>query len=180
MLCWFLPYNNMNQLWSESESLPVTSNSLRPRGLYSPWNSSGQNTAVDSCSLLQGIFPTQASCFAGRFFTSWATRGAQEYWSLSLLQGIFLTQELNRGLLHGRWILYQLNYEGSWKTYKLAILEDLQTSFPSSMREARISYKYTYIPSLNFPPNPLGCYRAQGWAPCVIQQLPTSYLFYIW
>ena len=123
---------------------------------------------------------TQASHFAGRFFTSWATRGAQEYWSLSLLQGIFLTQELNRGLLHGRWILYQLNYEGSWKTYKLAILEDLQTSFPSSMREARISYKYTYIPSLNFPPNPLGCYRAQGWAPCVIQQLPTSYLFYIW
>ena len=33
--------------------------------------------------------------------------------SLSLLQGIFLTQELNRGLLHCRWILYQLSYEGS-------------------------------------------------------------------
>ena len=42
--------------------------------------------------------------------------------SLSLLQGIFLTQELNQGLLHGRWILYQLNNEGSWKTYKLAFL----------------------------------------------------------
>ena len=42
--------------------------------------------------------------------------------SLSVLQGIFLTQELNRGLLHGRWILYQLNNEGSWKTYKLAFL----------------------------------------------------------
>ena len=26
--------------------------------------------------------------------------------SLSLLQGIFLTQELNQGLLHCRWILY--------------------------------------------------------------------------
>jgi len=26
--------------------------------------------------------------------------------SLSLLQGIFLTQELNQGLLHSRWILY--------------------------------------------------------------------------
>ena len=33
--------------------------------------------------------------------------------SLSLLQWIFLTQELNRGLLHCRWILYQLSYEGS-------------------------------------------------------------------
>ena len=32
---------------------------------------------------------------------------------LSLLQGIFLTQELNRGLLHCRWILYQLSYQGS-------------------------------------------------------------------
>ena len=30
-----------------------------PRGLYSPWNSSGQNTGVDSLSLLQEIFPTQ-------------------------------------------------------------------------------------------------------------------------
>ena len=28
----------------------------------------------------------------------------------SLLQGIFLTQESNRSLLHGRQILYQLNY----------------------------------------------------------------------
>ena len=36
----------------------VTSNSLRPHGLYSPWNSPGQNTGVGSLSLLQGIFPT--------------------------------------------------------------------------------------------------------------------------
>ena len=28
-------------------------------GLYSPWNSLGQNTGVGSLSLLQGIFPTQ-------------------------------------------------------------------------------------------------------------------------
>ena len=33
--------------------------------------------------------------------------------SLSLLQWIFLTQELSRGLLHCRWILYQLSYKGS-------------------------------------------------------------------
>ena len=32
--------------------------------------------------------------------------------SISLLQGIFPTQELNRGLLHCRWILYQLSYQG--------------------------------------------------------------------
>ena len=30
-------------------------------GLYSPWNSPGQNTGVSSLSFLQGIFPTQGS-----------------------------------------------------------------------------------------------------------------------
>ena len=33
--------------------------------------------------------------------------------NLSLLQGIFQTQELNWGLVHCRWILYQLSYQGS-------------------------------------------------------------------
>ena len=44
---------------SESESHSVVSNSLRPRGLYGPWNSPGQNTRVGSLSLPQGIFPIQ-------------------------------------------------------------------------------------------------------------------------
>ena len=35
------------------------SDSLRPHGLYSSWNSPDQNTGVGSLSLLQGIFPTQ-------------------------------------------------------------------------------------------------------------------------
>ena len=173
----------------------VVPDSLQPHGLYSPWNSPGQNTGVGSLSLLQGIFltqgwnpgllhcrqilyqlnhkrsprilelvaypfsgrfyrprnQTQVSRIAGRFFTSWTTREAQKYWSgypflypgdrpnpgikprshalqgeslpaepqgkpkntgvgsLSLLQGIFPTQELNRGLLHCRRILYQLS-----------------------------------------------------------------------
>ena len=43
----------------ESESHSVVSESLGSHGLYSPWNSPGQNTGVDSFSLLQGIFPTQ-------------------------------------------------------------------------------------------------------------------------
>ena len=33
--------------------------------------------------------------------------------SLSLLQGIFLTQESNQDILHCRWIFYQLSYQGS-------------------------------------------------------------------
>ena len=45
----------------QCESRPVTSDSLQPHGLYSPWNSPGQNTGVGSLSLLQRIFPTQGS-----------------------------------------------------------------------------------------------------------------------
>ena len=46
---------------SESESHSIISDSLRPHGVYSPWNSPGQNTGLGSLSLLQGIFPTQGS-----------------------------------------------------------------------------------------------------------------------
>ena len=48
------------------KSNSVVSYSLQPQGvqparLLCPWNSPGQNTRVGSCSLLQGIFPTQGS-----------------------------------------------------------------------------------------------------------------------
>ena len=41
--------------------------------------------------------------------------------SLSLLQQIFPTQELNQGLLLCRRILYQLSYEGWWRNPLLSI-----------------------------------------------------------
>ena len=46
---------------SNSESHSVMSDSLQPHGLYSPWNSPGQNTGVGSLSLLQWIFPMHES-----------------------------------------------------------------------------------------------------------------------
>ena len=46
---------------SESKTCSVMSNFLWPHGLYTPWNSLGQNTKVGSLSLLQGIFPTSGS-----------------------------------------------------------------------------------------------------------------------
>ena len=53
--------DHLYTVYSESESCSVLSDSLRPNGLYSPWNSPGQNTGMGSFSLLQGIFPTQGS-----------------------------------------------------------------------------------------------------------------------
>ena len=59
--------------------------SLRPRGLYNLWNSPGQTlewvTFPFSRESSQPRDWTQVSHIAGGFFTSWATREAQEYWS---------------------------------------------------------------------------------------------------
>ena len=67
--------------WSESHS--VMFNSLQPHGLYSPWNSPGQNTGVGGHSLLQGNLPKPG--IKPRF--PW--------------------------VLHYRWILYHLSHKGS-------------------------------------------------------------------
>ena len=65
---WNLLQNNLGMVkkWMEyrgkgkwNESHLVMSNSLLSHGLYSLWNSLGQNTGVGSLSLLQGIFLTQ-------------------------------------------------------------------------------------------------------------------------
>ena len=64
-------------------------------------------------ALLQGIFPPQVSCIAGNSLPSGPAGKPKNTGvdSLSLLQGIFLTQESNQALLHCRQILYQLSYQ---------------------------------------------------------------------
>ena len=49
-----MSFNTMPHLFKQ-----LLDSSLRPYGLYSSWNSPGQNSGVGSLSLLQGIFPTQ-------------------------------------------------------------------------------------------------------------------------
>ena len=56
-----LSYREDPKVAQKKKIQKVVSDSLRPHGLYSPWNSPGQNTGVGSLSLLQGIFPTQGS-----------------------------------------------------------------------------------------------------------------------
>ena len=89
-----------------------------PMDLDSRWNSPGQNTGAGSLSLLQG------SSHPGIKLRSPALQVIllpaeppgkprnTAVGSLSLLQRIFPTQELNHGLLHCRRILYQLSDQG--------------------------------------------------------------------
>ena len=93
--CPRLSFLKIPHISDESESRSVVSDPLRPQGLYSPWNSPGQNTGVGSLSLLQGSSQprdwTQVPCIAGRFFTVWATRDATHKWYYVLFVFLCLT-----------------------------------------------------------------------------------------
>ena len=60
--------------------------------------------------------------------------------SLSPLQWIILTQELNQGLLHCRQILYQLSYQGNPKILKWSIKNNCSSKF-----SLKHSYYYFFI-----------------------------------
>ena len=70
-----------------SASRSVVSDSLRPHGLYSPWNSSGQNIGVGSLSLLQGIFLTWGSNL-GLPHCGWILYQLSHKWSPRILEWI--------------------------------------------------------------------------------------------
>ena len=73
--------------------------------------------------------------------------------SHALLQGIFLTQESNRGLLYCRWILYQLSYQGSSAIWNAYILSHLDLSLMSLSPSRFITEHQAELPVLysNFP-----------------------------
>ena len=104
-------------LGSISESRSVMSDSLWPQGLYSPWNSPGQNTGVGRVA-----FPFSRGSSQPRSPTLQVDSLPDEpqgkpkntgEGSPSLLQQVFPTQKSNWGFLHCRQILYQLSYLGS-------------------------------------------------------------------
>ena len=55
-------FYTLSSRWRSSEvKVTLLCSILWLHGIYSPWNSAGQNTRVGSCSLLHGIFPTHGS-----------------------------------------------------------------------------------------------------------------------
>ena len=63
--------------------------------------------------------------------------------SLSLLQRTFPTQESNQGLLHCRWILHQLNYQGSHDSSDM--FTEITLSFPKCIQQSRLSHLLTRL-----------------------------------
>ena len=142
--------------WSEvNESHSVGSDSLRPHGLYSPRNSSGQNTGVGSLSFFQGIFPTrgssrprdqtQVSYIAGGYFTIWAIGGVL-WWGLNWWKALWIhypfaqrpsfTQVSSRNM-NSIPILWEINFLcDGW-----LIIQGLLASFADILLELHCSLK---------------------------------------
>ena len=94
--------------------------SLRAHGLYSPWNPprpeywTGPPFPSPGDLPNPGIKPRSPTLQADSLPAEPPGKpSSPRVGSLSVLQGIFLTQESNRGLLHCRKIIYQLSYQGS-------------------------------------------------------------------
>ena len=80
----------------------------------------------ESCSLVSNSLQPHG------LYNPWNSPGQNTgVGSLSLLQGIFLTQGLNPGLPHHTWILYQLSHKGKPKNMGVGSLTLLQRIFPT-------------------------------------------------
>ena len=79
-----------------------------------------------------------------------------------LLQGIFLTQESNTGLLHYRQILYQLSYEGS------PDLLPIRTCYLLVMGSEKEAMRAGWLFLCKKPTPPWTCQSkwCEGWKPC--------------
>ena len=115
MCVWMLSHSVMSDsatLWTVAHQAPLSMGFPQVRILE--WvampSSRGSSRPTDQ---------THVSLTAGRFFITWATSKAQEYWSAyPFSRGSSQPRnQSNWGLLHCRWILYQLSYRGSpWNT----------------------------------------------------------------
>ena len=96
--------------------------------------------------------------------------------SLSLLQQIFPTQELNRDLLHCRQILYQLSHQGSPSilyTYSVFITRDCVVKYMYSYFCFSISYIFFSILTLYIN------YSLWHWVILLINILPARWGSYV-
>ena len=141
-----------------SESLSVVSDSLRPHGLCSPWNSPGQNTGVGISSIpfsrgsSQPMDRTQGlSHIVGKFFTSWATREAQLWGNISQIQTEdHFTKYLNTALQ---------NYQGPEEQEKTEKLWQIRGDF----REEHFGnpFQYSCLENLNDVLQSIGSQRVR-------------------
>ena len=114
----------------------VVFDSLRPHGLYTPWNSPGQNTGVGSFSLLQGIFPTQGTksglphCRQVLYQLNHKGSPRMPEWVAYPFSSRSSQPRSQCGLLHCRQILYWLSYSLPWSLQSSRTFRPLVSRIP--------------------------------------------------
>ena len=141
---------------------------------------------------------TQVSCIAGGFFFFFFFLPSEPpgkpkntgVGSLCLLQRTFLTQVSNWGLLHCRWILYQLSYQGSLEEEPqhlskktLPLLSSSGSSVPAMLRKKPLSVRAplnnAVLPSSNTS-GPLQLKRgSRQWLATLCHPLPSTELTWL-
>ena len=96
------------------ESRSVVSNSLRPQGLYTPWDSPGQDTGVGSLSLLQTIFPTQGSNLGLPYCRQVLYQLSHQGNPLQLYLFLSLSPDISRCMYADRYIYEKKKNEDKW------------------------------------------------------------------
>ena len=120
-------------------------------------DSPGRKTGMGCHASLQGIFPIKGSkpsfphCTQILYHEPLGKPRNTRVGSLSILQGNFPTQESNWGLLHFRWILYQLSCLGSpARSYGKTIFSFGGTSILFSIVAAQIYFSTNSIGGFPF------------------------------
>ena len=137
---------------------------------------------------------TQVSCIEGGFFffTIWATGKPKNtgVGSLCLLQRIFLTQVSNLGLLHCRWILYQLSYQGNLEEEPqhlpkttLPLLSSSGSSLPAIWRKKPLSIRAPLSNAILLSSNAAGPLQlkrgSHQWLATLCHPLPSTELTWL-
>ena len=125
------------------------SDSLQSHRLYSPFNSPGQKTGVDSLSLLQRIFPTQGlspglpHCWQILYQLSHeGSSRILEWVAYPFSSGSSQLRDQTRVFLHCRRIPHQLSYEGSpdWINKMCYIQTQILFSLKKKKRKKILSF----------------------------------------
>ena len=127
---------------------------LQPTRLLCPWGFSRQEYWSElPCPPPwdfpnPGIQPRSPALQANSLSSETPGKPKNRVGRLSLLKGIFTTQESNWGLLHCRWILFQLSYQGSpslkisqYKSHKLKNKENKDWKKERISKDSRTTTK---------------------------------------
>ena len=177
----------------------VMSNSLQPHGLLPtkllcPWDSTGKNTGIGCCALLQGIFPTQGSnptesltapALAGRFFTTSAIWEA-----LVLAQiGLMLGGKLSARGGAARWYLFSHLSWFSWFPFSRMEAASTKVSFSywqETQQNLHVHLEEETLISpqvwgeISPPVFHVGLWKAlSNWVSLFVSQTPQSCIMYI-